>query len=124
MADDNHDDRTLQFLPNNLNRQPVIMGGLTADEMWATISVSGAVGFVLGVPASILFGNWSLIIAGALVGGVLGLSVASRIIRRMKRGRPDTWFYRHIQVAIAQAHLPFGNSSLITRSGAWTCRRD
>lgn len=28
------DDGTLIFLPVRLNNQPVIMGGLTADEMW------------------------------------------------------------------------------------------
>ena len=31
-------DGTLSFLPTRLNRQPVVIGGLTADEMWITVS--------------------------------------------------------------------------------------
>ncbi|MCI1021488.1 TIGR03750 family conjugal transfer protein [Pseudomonas putida] len=116
-------DGTLDFLPHNLNRQPIIMGGLTADEMWGTVAVCSGTGLVLGIPVSILFSNPALFIVGALVGGALGLTVASRILRKMKRGRPDTWFYRQLQFYMAQ-HLPFlGAPKLVTRKGAWTCRR-
>lgn len=117
------DDGTLSFLPVRLNNQPVVMGGLTADEMWATVAISAGSGFVLGIPIAILFHNWSLIIVGALVGGVLGLTVASRVLRSMKRGRPETWVYRQLQLNVA-LHFPSWNSSrLITRTGAWTCHR-
>lgn len=116
-------DGTLDFLPHNLNRQPIVMGGLTADEMWGTVGVCGGVGVILGIPVSFLFGNPALFIACALVGGALGLTVASRILRKMKRGRPDTWFYRQLQFYKAQ-HLPFlGGPQLVIRKGAWTCRR-
>ncbi|MCO8166212.1 TIGR03750 family conjugal transfer protein [Pseudomonas sp. 21LCFQ02] len=127
MADESiGEDGTLQFLPNNLNRQPVVMGGLTADEMWSTLGLSGVAGLLLGIPIAFAFGNPALVIAGGLVGGALGLTVASRILRRMKRGRPDTWFYRRVQLLIA-LHLPFlpfwNNLGLVIRSGAWSCRR-
>jgi conjugative transfer region protein (TIGR03750 family) len=117
------DDGTLSFLPVRLNNQPVVMGGLTADEMWVTVTLSGGLGFALGIPTAFLFGNWALIMVGMLAGGVLGLTVASRILRRMKRGRPETWIYRQLQLNVAR-HFPTLNSSrLITRSGAWTCHR-
>lgn len=117
------DDGTLSFLPVRLNTQPVVMGGLTADEMWATILFSGIAGFVLGIPVAILTHVWALIIAGALVGGVLGLTVASRILRRMKRGRPETWVYRQLQLNIARHFQTWNAARLITRTGAWTCHR-
>lgn len=117
------DDGTLSFLPVRLNNQPVVMGGLTADEMWATVALSGGLGFLLGIPTALLFGNWALIMVGALVGGVLGLTVASRILRRMKRGRPETWIYRHLQLNVALLFPTRNSSHLITRSGAWTCHR-
>lgn len=117
------DDGTLSFLPVRLNNQPVVMGGLTADEMWGTVALSGGSGFMLGIPAALLIGNWALIMVGGLVGGVLGLTVASRILRRMKRGRPETWVYRQLQLNIALHFPTFSTSRLITRSGAWTCRR-
>ena len=117
------DDGTLIFLPVRLNNQPVIMGGLTADEMWATLSISTGAGLVVGIPAAILTHIWALIIAAAMLGAVLGLTVASRFLRRWKRGRPDTWLYRQMQFKVAR-YLPTWNKArLITRTGAWTCHR-
>lgn len=120
---DTLDDGTLSFLPVRLNNQPVVMGGLTADEMWGTVALSGGSGFLLGIPAAAVIGNWALIMVGGLVGGALGLTVASRILRRMKRGRPETWVYRQLQLNIALYFPTFSASRLITRSGAWSCRR-
>ncbi|MQU62318.1 TIGR03750 family conjugal transfer protein [Pseudomonas sp. FSL R10-1350] len=117
------DDGTLVFLPGRLNSQPVIMGGLTADEMWTTLVLSIAAGLVVGIPAALLTQIWALIIAGAMLGAVLGLGIASRVLRRMKRGRPDTWVYRQMQLALVR-HVPaWSNARLITRTGAWTCHR-
>lgn len=117
------DDGTLVFLPGRLNSQPVIMGGLTADEMWTTLVLSIAAGLVVGISAALLTQIWALIIAGAMLGAVLGLGIASRVLRRMKRGRPDTWVYRQMQLALAR-HIPvWSNARLITRTGAWTCHR-
>ena len=42
-------DGTLDFLPHNLNRQPIVMGGLTADEMWGTVGACGGAGVILGI---------------------------------------------------------------------------
>lgn len=117
------DDGTLVFLPGRLNSQPVIMGGLTADEMWTTLVLSIAAGLVMGIPAALLTQIWALIIAGAMLGAVLGLAIGSRVLRRMKRGRPNTWIYRQMQLALAR-HIPaWSNARLITRAGAWTCHR-
>lgn len=116
-------DGTLVFLPGRLNNQPVIMGGLTADEMWTTLLLSIVAGLVAGLPAAILTQIGALIIAGGMVGGVLGLVVASRVLRRMKRGRPDTWVYRHMQWVIARHAPVWSKARLITRTGAWTCHR-
>lgn len=117
------EDGTLSFLPTRLNDQPAVIGGLTVDEMWGTLLFSGLVGTVLGIAFAILTQVWALIIAGALAGGVLGLTVASRLLRRWKRGRPDTWLYRQMQLMLAQHFPTWNNARLITRSGAWTCRR-
>jgi len=117
------EDGTLSFLPVRLNNQPVVMGGLTADEMWATIALSAGSGLVLGIPMAGLLGNWALVIVGGLAGGVLGLTVASRVLRRMKRGRPATWAYRQLQFNVALHFPAWSSANLITRSGAWTCRR-
>lgn len=56
-----------------------------------------------------------------------GVFVGGGALRRHKRGRPDTWLYRHLQWWIALRHPAFapytGGRSLVTRSGCWTARR-
>lgn len=118
------DDGTLIFLPGRLNNQPVIMGGLTADEMWTTLVISAGAGLIIGTLAAVLTYIWALIIASAMLGAVLGLTLASRFLRRWKRGRPDTWLYRQMQLTLARALPTWNKGHLITRTGAWTCRRE
>ncbi|MFJ3525332.1 DUF3487 family protein [Pseudomonas sp. NPDC090203] len=57
------EDGTLTFLPVRLNNQPVVMGGLAADEMWATVALNAGAGLLLGMPMAGLFGNWALQLA-------------------------------------------------------------
>ena len=115
-------DGTLSFLPTRLNRQPVVIGGLTADEMWITVLTSGAAGFVLGIPAALVAGNAACIPLGALLVGALGL-VSAAASAADEAGRPDTWFYRQVELALSLRFPVFGNRRLVTRSGAWTSRR-
>jgi conjugative transfer region protein (TIGR03750 family) len=119
---DQHEDGTLTFLPSRLNNQPVVIGGLTADEMWATISISSATGFAIGIPFA-FFITPAMPILGALIAGALGLMVMARVLRRLKRGRPDTWLYRRVQLVVAQQGPSSLNSNLVLRSGAWSCKR-
>ncbi|WP_246771855.1 DUF3487 family protein, partial [Pseudomonas syringae] len=58
------------------------------------------------------------------LGGVLGLLIASRVLRRLKRGRPETWLYRRLQLQTAMlGPTSFNKANLVLRSGNWTCRR-
>ncbi|HBP2580572.1 TPA: DUF3487 family protein, partial [Pseudomonas aeruginosa] len=41
-------DTLVSFLPHRLNRQPVVVRGLTADELWICAGLSAAAGFALG----------------------------------------------------------------------------
>ena len=43
-------DQTLTFLPHRLNRQPVVVRGLTADELWACTGLSAVLGLLMGLP--------------------------------------------------------------------------
>ncbi|MFH7495477.1 DUF3487 family protein, partial [Pseudomonas syringae pv. tagetis] len=60
----------------------------------------------------------------ALVGGVLRMLIASRVLRRLIRSRPETWVYRRLQLQTAMlGPTSFNNDNLILRSGNWTCPR-
>ncbi|MBI6855541.1 TIGR03750 family conjugal transfer protein [Pseudomonas cichorii] len=120
---DQFEDGTLRFLPNRLNTQPVVIGGLTADEMWLTIFGCASGGFFVGIPVA-FFTTPAIPVIFALAGGTGGLLVAARILRRWKRGRPETWLYRQAQWLIAQHGPSAANSGkLVIRSGAWTSKR-
>ena len=41
-------DGTVTFLPHRLNRHPVVVRGLTADELWICCGLSGAAGLLVG----------------------------------------------------------------------------
>ncbi|WP_349571095.1 TIGR03750 family conjugal transfer protein [Azotobacter salinestris] len=128
MSDDGFGaDGTMAFLPNRLNRQPVIVMGLTADEMWLTSALGAALGLALGITLAILFGSVALVATCIATVTALGLLLGGRLLRRLKRGRPDTWLYRQMQWAMT-LRWPWlspwiGGLALITRSGFWTTHR-
>jgi conjugative transfer region protein (TIGR03750 family) len=120
-------DTIVTFLPHRLNRQPVIVMGLTADELWITVGVSAACGGVLGIAVAALTRSIAMVPTLMVLSIAVGVSVGGGILRRHKRGRPDTWLYRQIQWRVClrlpalSAYLGIGD--LITRSGCWTTRR-
>jgi conjugative transfer region protein (TIGR03750 family) len=124
---DTTSDGTVSFLPHRLNRQPVIVRGLTADELWITVGISAAAGVALGIALAWLTHSLAMAPTAVVVSIAGGVFVGGGILRRQKRGRPDTWLYRQVQWWLRQ-HAPslashLGASHLITRSGYWTTRR-
>jgi conjugative transfer region protein (TIGR03750 family) len=120
-------DTTVTFLPHRLNRQPVIVLGLTADELWITVGVSAACGLALGIALAALTRSIAMAPTLIVVSIAAGVFIGGGVLRRHKRGRPDTWLYRQIQWWGCQ-RLPglsryLGARDLITRSGYWTTRR-
>ena len=118
---------TVNFLPNRLNRQPIVVLGLTANELFFVGLSSAIAGLVLGVPFAIVFSSIAMVPTVALVAVFLGIGLGGRVLRRVKRGRPDDWFYRNLQWRIAN-RFPLlmawtGGQDLIKRSGVWYHRR-
>lgn len=130
---DSHDqvsasaDGTVTFLPNRLNRQPIVVLGLTANELFFVGVSSALAGLVLGIPFAIVFSSIAMVPTVALVAAFAGIGVGGRLLRRVKRGRPDDWFYRNLQWRIANRFPVLmawtGGQDLIKRSGIWYHRR-
>jgi conjugative transfer region protein (TIGR03750 family) len=124
---DFHEDGTVSFLPHRLNRQPVVVRGLTADELWICVGLSALAGLLLGIPLTWLASTLALMPTVIVAAVAFGVFVGGSALRRRKRGRPDTWLYRQLQWHIALGHpllSPWiGGDSLVTRSGHWTTRR-
>lgn len=120
-------DTLVTFLPHRLNRQPVVVRGLTADELWICAGLSAAAGFALGLPLAWLTHSIAMVPTLIVAGIALGVFVVGGFLRAQKRGRPDTWLYRQLQWRLALRHPLMaswlGEHGLITRSGRWTTRR-
>jgi conjugative transfer region protein (TIGR03750 family) len=110
-----------------LNRAPIIVRGLTANELWISVAVAAMCGLVLGIPLAWLARSIAIaptIIMICIAAGVFG---GGEIVKRKKRGRPDTWLIRQLQWW-ACARLPalarhLGGADLIRRSGYWSTHR-
>jgi conjugative transfer region protein (TIGR03750 family) len=127
MSDDIRADGTVAFLPHRLNHHPVVVRGLTANELWVCAGVSSGLGLVAGIPLAIVFSTFAIIPTAMVLAVAGGVFIGGGAVRRIKRGRPEVWLYRHLQWWLA-THLPplaalVGGHSLVTRSGYWTTRR-
>ncbi len=120
-------DGTVAFLPHRLNRQPVVVRGLTADELWVCAGLSAAAGLVVGLPLAWLSHNIAVLPTVIVAAVTAGIFIGGGFLRRQKRGRPDTWLYRHLQWRLALRYPALGDQlggqALVTRSGYWTTRR-
>ena len=120
-------DGLVTFLPHRLNHQPVVVRGLTADELWICAGLSAVAGFVVGVPLAWATHSIAMVPTVVVAGVALGVFAGGGFLRRQKRGRPDTWLYRQLQWRLALRYPLIaswlGEHGLITRSGRWTTRR-
>ncbi|MGK8436769.1 TIGR03750 family conjugal transfer protein [Ectopseudomonas hydrolytica] len=127
MADGILVDGTVAFLPHRLNRHPVVVRGLTANELWVCAGTSGAAGLAAGIPLGVMFSMIAIVPTTIVLAVAAGVFVGGGALRRLKRGRPDVWLYRQMQWRIALTLpllAPFaGGHGLVTRSGYWTTLR-
>ncbi|WP_095101764.1 TIGR03750 family conjugal transfer protein [Pseudomonas sp. Irchel 3A5] len=120
-------DGTLRFLPNRLNRQPVIVLGMTADELWLSVGLSALVGLVIGIALSIVTKSIAMTPTTMVAAVAAGIFFGGKFLRRLKRGKPQTWLYREMHWQISTRWPVWkawaGGTDLLTRSGVWSTRR-
>jgi conjugative transfer region protein (TIGR03750 family) len=115
------------FLPHRLNRQPIVVRGLTADELWFCAGLSATAGLVIGLALAWLLNSIAMAPTVIVAAIALGVYFGGGRLRSKKRGRPDTWLYRYIQwrvtVRVPSIGTHIGGGQLVTRSGFWATRR-
>lgn len=121
---------TIEFLPERLNRAPVVFRGLTTFEMFLAMGAGAIGGLLMGIPVTMLLGSWAAAPIGALTGAMGLLLLAGKVLARYKRGRSDTWFYRMVEMKVSRSALGpllaatgLANRSLILRCSYWAVRR-
>jgi conjugative transfer region protein (TIGR03750 family) len=84
-------------------------------------------GFGAGVPLALAFSKIALLPTAIVVAIAIGVFGGGSALRRLKRGRPDTWLYRQLQWRLTSRQPLLGRfvggRQLVTRSGYWTTRR-
>ncbi|EDT2963651.1 TIGR03750 family conjugal transfer protein [Salmonella enterica subsp. enterica] len=112
---------TIEFLPDRLNREPVVFRGMTTTELFISLSGGFIAGIFGGIIPAVLLSVWALIPTGALLGAVLSIMAGGRWLARLKRGRPDSWLYQAIGAFFARHG--FGDPRLVQSSDVWNIRR-
>ena len=101
---------TIPFLPDRLNREPVVWRGLTTRELFLALASGLGGGCISGILLALLTGYWPLMIQG---GG--------RILAHAKRGKPDSWLPQAILAWLERHHLR--GAQLVQHSTVWVVRR-
>ncbi|MCY2438656.1 TIGR03750 family conjugal transfer protein [Klebsiella pneumoniae] len=112
---------TIPFLPERLNREPAVFRGLTVSELLIALLVGLATGATAGAIPAVLWRNWSFVPGCALPGGAQAILCGGRWLARLKRGRPESWLYRALELKLTR----FGISAqrFVLHDGVWTIRR-
>lgn len=105
------------FLPKRLNEPPVVFRGMTEREVALVALLGFGAGLPLGGISAWVLGRVAMVptVAAIIAGATLWFG--GTVMRRLRRGRPTLWFYRHLQWKLASMGFPLGNGAdLITRS--------
>ena len=81
-------DHEIAFLPDRLNRQPVVFLGLTDGELRLVAFANLALWLPVCAACGALFGVTVLGLGAGTVVAAGGIWVSGRLLRRLKRGKP------------------------------------
>ncbi|EDS4737737.1 TIGR03750 family conjugal transfer protein [Salmonella enterica subsp. enterica serovar Oranienburg] len=112
---------TIIFLPDRLNRAPIVWRGLTTSELLLALLTGLGGGAALGVALALFFHSWPPTPAAALAGAALLIQGGGRILARAKRGKPDNWLPQAILAWLECHHLR--GAQLVQHSTIWVVRR-
>ena len=112
---------TIDFLPDRLNREPVVFRGMTTTELFLALASGLLSGGLAGILPAVVLGVWAIIPTCALGGAVVLVLLGGRWLASLKRGRPDTWLYRRLGAWLARKGL--GDPKLVQQSAVWVTRR-
>ena len=101
-----------QFAPNRIDRDPAIVRGVTAPELYAFFSASAPVAIIALVLMTLLSSFFAGVVAG-IFSGVMFLFVFLFFTASLKRGQPPNFLPHRITILKDEASL--GRASFIYR---------
>lgn len=115
-------EQTISFLPNRLNREATVYGGMSVSEFMLAAAVGFVVGGIVGLFLCLLIGFdfWLLIPSFAMLLCILSVVIGKTVVARLKRGMPEAYLNRVIEMKL---DILLGGSRFISRQGFWSIRR-
>lgn len=118
MADQN----TIEFVPNRLNMAPIVFRGMTGREVMLVGTLSAAIGIGPGLIGWLVWGYFAMVPTAMAVTAGSVVWWGGLIMRRLRRGRPESWLYRRIQWLLAHYRLA-NKADLIVDTARFEARR-
>ena len=113
-------DEEIAFLPDRLNRSPAVFLGLSDGEL----RMAGLVNLGLWIPAgalvSALFGQAVLGIGAGALAACGGIWMTARVLRRLKRGRPEGYHADAVAAWLEDRNLK--PKTMLRESAVWDIR--
>ncbi|AFI88005.1 hypothetical protein BBH51_07590 [Aggregatibacter actinomycetemcomitans] len=115
-------EQTIPFLPNRLNKEATVFGGMTVSEFFIVAIIGFITGAIVGLFFVLLFGidYWLFIPALAMLLCIASVLIGKILIARLKRGKPESYLNRVIEVKIDEL---LGGNRFIFRAGYWSIQR-
>lgn len=114
-------DNKIDMLPDRLNRIPVVYKGMSINELLLLAGVGSVIGLGVGLILFIVSGMWVLIVSMVIFMPLPMIFIGGNRIAKLKRGRPDTWFARYIDLLMAKQG--FNSNKLIFNDDPFIIRR-
>ena len=113
-------DAEIAFLPDRLNRPPVVFLGLSDGEL----RMAGLANLAVWMPACALlaapFGQAVLGIGAGALAAAAGIWLTAKGLRRMKRGRPDGYHADAVAAWLEDRNLK--PKTMLRESAVWDIR--
>lgn len=122
MSSENQREQTIPFLPNRLNREATVYGGMTMSEFILAAIGGLIIGGIFGLLLCFVLGFdfWLLIPGIAILLCILSMIIGKTVVARLKRGMPEAYLNRVIEMKL---DVLLGGSRFISRQGFWSIRR-
>jgi conjugative transfer region protein (TIGR03750 family) len=105
------------FLPNRLNEPPSVFNGCSWEEIAWVSALAFVVSLLLGVMVISLGGKWIVLFACLTVGTLVGIYIGSKIMSRVKRGKPPGYYKTGMHIKLQK--LGIRKITTITKSRVW-----
>jgi|SRR5471030_823456 len=111
----------IEFLPDRLNTPPVVWRGFTSGEFLLAACCGGLFGIPVSIPLVFIPAvGWIAIPTCMLIMPILVVFIGGRWISQYKRGKPDNYLWRRLEVLRAHVGLARG---LIVIGRVWELKR-